>query len=216
MKNRLIAEFIGTYFLYLLIALCISMPQAQPMTPLAVGLGLAALIYACGHISKAHFNPATTLTFTVAGTHERRAFLPYVAVILLAAVLAALSARMINPELHQVTILQPDWGRLFIAEFLFTFVLMWVVVNVAIAHGTQGNPIYGFAIGAVVTAGAYAVGPVSFAAFNPAVALAMAINGYIPWDALWLYWLGQGLAAASAGLLFRQMGLVDQRQRIDS
>ncbi|MEM9227371.1 MAG: aquaporin [Verrucomicrobiota bacterium] len=102
------------------------------------------------------------------------------------------------------------------AEFLFTFILMWVVVNVAIAHGTQGNSIYGFAIGAVVTAGAYAVGPVSFAAFNPAVTLAMAINGYIPWNTLWLYWLGQALAAASAGLLFRQMGLVDQQQRIDS
>ena len=61
---------------------------------------------------------------------------------------------------------------------------MWVILNVAIAKGTAGNEFYGIAIGAIVAAGAYAVGPLSFAAFNPAVTLALCINGFIPWSAL--------------------------------
>ena len=81
MQNKLIAEFIGTYFLYLLIALCVVPPGIGAFTPLAEGIGLTALVYACGHISKAHFNPATTITYLCAGTHAPRAFLPFIIII---------------------------------------------------------------------------------------------------------------------------------------
>ncbi|MGK0176484.1 MAG: aquaporin Z [Lentimonas sp.] len=214
MRNKLIAEFIGTYFLYLIIGMCVTLPGAAEMTPLAVGLGLVALVYSCGHISKAHFNPATTVTYFCAGTHPRKDFLPYVGIIFLGAACAAFTLHILNPEgLAQVTAIQMDAPRIILAEFLFTFALMWVILNVAIAKGTTGNGFYGLAIGFIVAAGAYAVGPISFAAFNPAVTLALCINGFIPWNALWLYAAVQVFAAAAAGLLFRGMDITDPSER---
>jgi aquaporin Z len=206
MRNKLIAEFIGTYFLYLIIGMCITPPGAAALTPVAVGVGLAALVYSCGHISKAHFNPATTVAYFCAGTHSRQAFLPFVAVIIAGAVCASLTINVLNPEgLSQVTAIEINTLRVVVAEFAFTFALMWVILNVAIAKGTVGNGFYGLAIGAIVAAGAYAVGPISFAAFNPAVTLALCINGFLPWSALVLYIVVQVAAATSAGLLFRSM-----------
>jgi aquaporin Z len=206
MKNKLIAEFIGTYFLYLIIGMCVTPPGAVALTPLAVGVGLTALVYSCGHISKAHFNPATTVAYFCAGTHTRKAFLPFVAVIIAGAVCASLTVAVLNPEgLAQVKPLEIDTLRMVVAEFAFTFALMWVILNVAITKGTVGNGFYGIAIGAIVAAGAYAVGPISFAAFNPAVTLALCINGFIPWSALALYVIVQVCAAATTGILFRSM-----------
>ncbi|MEM8868662.1 MAG: aquaporin [Verrucomicrobiota bacterium] len=213
MRNKLIAEFIGTYFLYLIIGLCATPPGAGTLTPLAVMVGLTALVYSCGHISKAHFNPATTVTYFCAGTHSAKAFTPYVAVILLGAIAAALTMGLLNPEgLQQVEAIQIDLPKVIVAEFLFTFALMWVILNVAIAQGTKGNQFYGLAIGTIVGAGAYAVGPISFAAFNPAVTLALSLNGFIPWPTLGIYGLVQVLAAAAAGRLFRSMNLTNPEE----
>jgi len=210
MKNKLIAEFIGTFFLYLIIGLCVTPPGAGNLTPLAVTIGLAALVYSCGHISKAHFNPATTITYLCAGTHSPKAFLPFVAVIFAGALAATAVVPLLYPEgISQVTPIEINSIRVGIAEFLFTFVLMWVILNVAIATGTKGNGFYGIAIGAIVGAGAYAVGPISFAAFNPAVTLALCINGFIPWSALPLYIILQSLAAALAGFLFKSMHITN-------
>ena len=64
MKEKLITEFIGTYFLYLIIGLAAVCGGAGAFAPLAIGLGLTALIYASGHRSSAHFNPAVTLAFS--------------------------------------------------------------------------------------------------------------------------------------------------------
>ena len=148
MKNKLIAELIGTYFLYLTIGLCITPPGAEAFTPIAVGLGLTALVYACGHISKAHFNPATTVTYLCAGTHPARQLLPYLIVILIGAVLSATTIGLLNPEgLKQVAAIEIDIRRVLVAEFVFTFALMWIILNVAIAKGTAGNQFYGLAIG---------------------------------------------------------------------
>jgi len=217
MRNQLIAEFIGTYFLYLIIGMCVTPPGAAAMTPVAVAIGLAALVYSCGHLSKAHFNPATTVTYLCAGTHPPRTAVPYIAVILAGALAAALTIRLLNPEgLAIVEELSINWQRVAVAEFVFTFALMWVILNVAVAKGTAGNPFYGIAIGAIVGAGAYAVGPVSFAAFNPAVTLALCVNGFLPWVALPVYALIQILAAALAGLLFRSMGITNPEERIGS
>jgi len=213
MKNKLIAEFIGTYFLYLMIGMCVAPPGAAALTPLAIGVGLAALVYSCGHISKAHFNPATTVTYFCAGTHTRKEFLPFVAVIFLGAILAALTVQWLNPlGIQMVAPIKIDFFKVIIAEFSFTFALMWVILNVAIARGTNGNQFYGIAIGAVVAAGAYAVGPISFAAFNPAVTFALCLNGFIPWSAFALYVTTQILAAAAAGYLFKSMKITDSSE----
>lgn len=211
MKNALIAEFIGTFFLYLIIGLCITPPGAAAFTPLAVGVGLVALVYSCGHLSKAHFNPATTITYATARTHKIQSFLPFVAAIFAGAVAAAFCLTILNPEgLTLVEPLQINLPKALLAEFLFTFVLMWVILNVAIAQGTASNGFYGIAIGAIVAAGAYAVGPISFAAFNPAVTLALCINGFLPWAALPGYWIVQALAAMTAALVFRSMKVTNK------
>lgn len=213
MKNKLIAEFIGTYFLYLIIGMCITPPGAAALTPIAVAIGLAALVYSCGHISKAHFNPATTIAYLTAGTHPLRAVLPFILIIIAGASCAALTIGILNPEgLALVEPLQVDSLKVLIAEFTFTFALMWVILNVAIAQGTKGNPFYGSAIGAIVGAGAYAVGPISFAAFNPAVTLALCINGFLAWNSLALYISAQIIAAVSAGVLFKSMRITNPEE----
>lgn len=210
MRNALIAEFVGTFFLYLIIAACITPPGAAALTPIAVAIGLAALIYSCGHHSKAHFNPATTVTYFCAGTHNAKTFLPFIAVIIIGAAVAAFTLPFLYPErLANIRPLQIELPQAVLAEFLFTFALMWVILNVAIAKGTKGNGFYGIAIGGIVGAGAYAVGPISFAAFNPAVTLAMCINGFLPWFALIPYSIAQITAAALAGLLFRNLKVTD-------
>lgn len=213
MRNKLIAEFIGSYFLYLIIGLCITPEAVGPFTPLAVGIGLAALVYSCGHISKAHFNPATTVTYLCAGTHQKAHFWPFVAVILLGTTLAAFTVPILKPEgMANITTIQIDYPKVILAEFLFTFALMWVILNVAIATGTKGNQFYGIAIGAIVIAGAYTVGPISCAAFNPAVTLALAINGHLPFTALPAYFAIQVIAAAAAGWLFKSMQITNSAE----
>ena len=132
-----------------MIGMCVAPPGAAALTPLAIGVGLAALVYSCGHISKAHFNPATTVTYFCAGTHTRKEFLPFVAVIFLGAILAALTVQWLNPlGIQMVAPIKIDFFKVIIAEFSFTFALMWVILNVAIARGTNGNQFYGIAIGA--------------------------------------------------------------------
>ena len=217
MKNALIAELIGTYFLYLIIGLCVTPPGAGALTPLAVAVGLAALVYSCGHISKAHFNPATTVTYFFAGSHSGKAFLPYIAVIFLGAIAAAFTLPLLYPEgVKEIVATELDLPRVILAEFLFTFALMWVILNVAIAKETAGNTFYGIAIGAIVGAGAYAVGSISFAAFNPAVTLSLCLNGFLPWTAFPLYLIVQCGAAMIAGLLFRRMRIADPEELVVS
>jgi len=90
-----------------------------------------------------------------------------------------------------------------LAEFLFTFALVFVVLNAATAKGTAGNSFYGLAIGSTVMCGAFAVGNISGGAFNPAVAVGISVMGLAAWPNIWVYWLAEFLAAAAAALLFR-------------
>jgi aquaporin Z len=92
-----------------------------------------------------------------------------------------------------------------LAEFLFTFALVYVVLNVATAKGTEGNSFYGFAIGFTVVAGAYAVGSVSGGAFNPAVAVGGSIMNIFAWGNIWIYLVAQLAAGAVAAFAFRYL-----------
>ena len=213
MKNKLIAEFLGTYFLYLIIGICLTPPGAGDMSPLAVAVGLTALVYSCGHISKAHFNPATTVAYLCAGTHRLKDVIAYMLVIIVGAITAALTIPILNSEgMRQIQPAAVQQPAMWISEALFTFALMWVILNVAIAKGTKNNQFYGIAIGFIVGAGAYAVGPISYAAFKPAVALALCINGFLPWNVFPAYLIVQVLAAAAAGLLFKSMQITNSEE----
>ncbi|MCV4698234.1 aquaporin, partial [Escherichia coli] len=80
----------------------------------------------------------------------------------------------------------PDIARWLVAEFVFTFALVYVVLNVATAKGTSGNSFYGLAIGFTVLTGAFAVGPISNGAFNPAVAVGICTMGLVSWANIWI------------------------------
>jgi aquaporin Z len=90
-----------------------------------------------------------------------------------------------------------------VAEFLFTFALAYVVLNVATAKGTEGNSFYGLAIGFTVLAGAYAVGGISGGAFNPAVAVGISVMGISSWPNIWIYLVANFAGGAVAALVFK-------------
>jgi aquaporin Z len=126
--------------------------------------------------------------------------LAYVGVQFGAAVLAGLVVRYVGgreAHLHLASA-----GKMLIAEFLFTFALVWVVLHVATARGTQGNSFYGLAIGFTVVAGAYAVGGVSGGAFNPAIAVGAMVTGLVEWSKIWIYFIADFGGAAAAALAF--------------
>ena len=89
-----------------------------------------------------------------------------------------------------------------LAEALGTFALVYTVLNVAPASATSGNSFYGLAIGFTVFAQAVAVGKVSGGAFNPAVAIGVAVLGLANGANLWIYWLSESVGAGVAALFF--------------
>jgi aquaporin Z len=104
-----------------------------------------------------------------------------------------------------------DIPQILAAEFLFTFALAYVVLNVATARGVEGNSYYGAAIGFTVMAGAFAVGPISGAAFNPAVSVGTLVMGGIGGADIAIYLIAQVLGGAAAGALFNALDLGDDK-----
>jgi aquaporin Z len=161
-------EFIGTSFLGVFIGLAIE--SAGALAPLAIGCGLTALVYMGGPISYAHYNPAVTLAFLMKGEMPTADVAPYVVAQLSGAALGAFAVAHVTGATFALTP-SPDatLGAVMLAEILFTYALVLVILNVAIAPAAKGNQYYGIAIGFVVAGGAFAVGGISGGAFNPAV-----------------------------------------------
>lgn len=199
--NKYIAEFIGTFFLILTIGCTVIGAGAGVIAPLAIGAALMVMVYAGGHISGGHYNPAVTLGVLIRGKLKVADALPYVASQLLAAVAAAATVKFLRAGID-VTPMVPKIGPALLAEFLFTFALVYVVLNSATAEGTSGNSFYGLAIGMTVMTGAFAVGDISGGAFNPAVAVGISILGLASWSNLWIYLAADFAAAALAAVVF--------------
>lgn len=198
MKKYLV-EFIGTFFLVFTIGMTVIAPGAGAMAPLAIGSILAVMIFAGGHISGGHFNPAVTLGVWLRGKCPATDVVPYFGAQFAGGLVASYAVKALKTGLVAKAAalggaMTPEVGPALLAEFLFTFALVWVVLHTATAKGTSGNSFYGFSIGFTVLAGAYAVGGVSGGAFNPAVALGLCLMGIVSWGSLWIY-----LAACSAG-----------------
>src|SRR6202040_1585826 len=103
------------------------------------------------------------------------------------AVAASLTVPFLPNAWLPVTAMKPSIGPALLAEFLFTFALVYVVLNVATAKANIGNSFYGLAIGFTVMTGAFAVGGISGGAFNPAVAVGISVMGLSAWSHLWIY-----------------------------
>ena len=210
MNRKLIVEGIGTFFLVLTVGMTV-LGGAGALAGLAIGSALMVMVYAGGHISGGHYNPAVTLGVRLRGGTTTREMLGYFAAQLVAGILAAITVRALLPSSVDVVAGDPDALDLIIAEFLFTFALVYVVLNVATAAGTKGNSYFGLAIGFTVTVGAYAVGPVSGAVFNPAVALGIMLLGLVDAGDMILLIAIQLVAGAFGGAVFRWLDLGDDK-----
>lgn len=200
--KKYIVEFIGTFFLVLTVGLTVR--QGAPFAPFAIGSILMVMIFAGGHISGGHFNPAVTLAAFLRGRCDKKDVLPYWIAQFAAGAVAALLvnyvlAGRVNPA---VVGLHPTIGS-FIVEFLFTFALAWTVLNVATSKGTMGNSFYGLAIGFTVIVGAITVGGISGGAFNPAVGLGVWTMGLESAKQFGVYLVSDFAGAAVAAFAFR-------------
>src|SRR5881275_2935385 len=185
--RKYIAEFIGTFFLVLTVG-CTVIPAAAGVIPaLAIGAVLMVMIFAGGHISGGHFNPAVTFAVFVRGKLEFKDVVPYWLTQIAAGIVAAL-----------------------VAEFLFTFALAYVVVNCATAKGTLDNSFYGLAIGFTVLAGIFAVGGISGGAFNPAVAIGAAVMKILYLRDIWIHIVAELAGGLLAGLAFKFLNPTDK------
>ena len=199
--GKFLTELIGTFFLVCTVGMTVIAPGAGDLAPLAIGAALMVMIFAGGHVSGAHYNPAVTLAVFIRGRCNVGDVIPYWIAQIIGASLAAAVVLFMkgNPA---VEVMVPDVTRALVAEFLYTFALCYVVLNVATAKGTSGNPTYGLAIGFTVLAGAYSVGSISGGAFNPAVAAGISILGLSSWANIWIYLVANLAGAAAAAFTF--------------
>jgi aquaporin Z len=210
--NKLIAEFIGTLFL---------------VTAALLGGGAAAaatlviVIYAMGHISGGHYNPAVSLGVFLRGRMTQRELIEYIVAQAAAALVAVLVFKFLNdyravdPAQMEAmekaiseaknTAVKAPFLRALVGEFLFTFLLVFTVLQVATTKALTNNGFYGAAIGLCVFAGATAVGKLSGGAFNPAVGLGLVASGTFELGTLFVYLIGCFGGGAVAAIVFRIM-----------
>jgi len=208
---KLINEFVGTFFLIVTISLTVG--QSKALAALAIGSVLAVFIYAGGHVSGAHYNPAVTLAFYLGAKGRDITFtavdiIMYWTFQLLGGVVAALVAYLISGNHVALTVDPALTGAAFILEVLFTFALAYVVLGSATLAAEKGpNSFYGFAIGFTVFAGAVSAGSISNGVFNPAVATGLIVVDLMfggKSDLVWIfgYWTAELIGGALAALVF--------------
>ena len=192
--RKYITEFIGTFFLVLTIGLT--------GNPLAIGAILMVMIYAGGHISGAHYNPAVTIAVLIRGKVSTNEALAYIGSQLAGAVLAAIIVGIFK-ELPSESLQELDIIKALIAEIMGTFALAYVVLNVATAKANSGNSYFGLAIGFTVLAMAFCFGDYSGGAFNPAVAIGASVMKLFAWKNIWIYLVGCFGGAVLAAIVFK-------------
>ena len=202
---RYLTEFIGTFFLVLTIGLTVL--SGNMLAPLAIGLSLMGMVYMGGHISGAHYNPAISLALLLRRKFSARDCLPYILAQVLGAVGAAWVVYVVMGQTFAPAVgsaVSPATALL--AELLYTLALGLVVLNSAVAKGTEGNSFYGLAIGLTVTVGIFAAGPVSGGVFNPAVGLGpILVKALVSgggFGDLWIYLVGPVAGGAVAASVF--------------
>jgi aquaporin Z len=201
--KKYITEFIGTFFLVLTIGMVVIGGKGD-FAPLAIGSSLMVMIFAGGHISGGHYNPAVTLAVLIRGKITPGDAIAYVISQILGAAAASLAVMyLLNDKVPDSAMEMANTTKGLLSELLGTFALAYVVLNVATAKGTTGNSFYGLAIGFTVLAMALAFGGVSGGAFNPAVAFGISLMKLASWTNYWVYLVGCFGGASLAALVFR-------------
>ena len=169
--KKCFVELVGTFFFVFIIG-CALFPNEQVgFPPLAIGFALMLLVYMGRHISGGHYNPAVSLAASIRGALKWRDFPAYLVSQFVGGSLGALLTGYI--------VAVPPYARetsysivpMIICEFLFTFLLCYVVLQTTTSKKTEGNSYFGLTIGSVVLVGFLATVGTCYSAFNPAVAL---------------------------------------------
>jgi len=208
-SRAFVVEFIGTFFIVFVVGLTVTNPDLGAFAAIAIGSTLMVMVYAGGHISGGHYNPAVTLAVWLRGKIKAGEALVYMLVQAVAGVAAALvvlyfiGEKVSDPIQHQVL---PS----LVAEFLFTFALCYVVLNVATSKDTTGNSYFGLAIGFTLLITALTIGAISGGAINPAVALGISTLGISSWPDIWIYLVAQFLGGAAAAGIFLYLNPEDK------
>jgi aquaporin Z len=206
--NKLLTEFIGTFFLVLTIGCTVVGSPQGVIAPLAIGFVLMVMVYAGGHVSGAHYNPAVTVGVTLRGRCSPADAVGYIVAQVIGAVVAAAVVGHLKGDVA-VSAMTPNVSQALLVEFLFTFALVYVVLNVATAKGTANNSFYGLAIGSTVMCAAFAVGSISGGAFNPAVAIGASVMGLFSWSNLWIYLVANIAAGVAGAVVFKTINPQD-------
>ena len=194
--EKYLTESIVTFFLVFNVGMA-----SGAFAPFAVAAVLAAFIYAGGHISGGHYNPAVTLGAWMRGALPQQHVAPYMAAQCVGALGAAgLYFFLMNPAAANLPVLVPKF--VLTVEFLYSFVLVFVALNTTTVKATTSNSYFGLAIGLTVLAGAYAVGGISSAVFNPAVALGLVVMKKLSLSSLWMYLVATLAGGACAAYAF--------------
>ncbi len=206
--KKLLVEMIGTFFLVLTVGMTAYGHKYDELViaPLAIGCSLMIMVYAGGHYSGGHYNPAVSLAAFIRGRLSSGELIPYWVAQFLGAALAAAVVLYLKgsaPESAAESLVNKDLAKTALVEFLFTFALAYVVLNAATAKATAGNSFYGLAIGFTVVVGAFAVGGVSGGAFNPAVAIGGTIMNIFKSSFVWVHILADLVGGLVAGLTFK-------------
>ena len=202
--KRYINEFLGTFCLVFTVGMAVIEPELGVFTPLVIGFVLIVLIYAGAGISGAHYNPAVTVAIWLRGVLSRKEIFPYILSQVTAAIAAGYAVLYIKGG-PVVQAMELDVVLTFIVEYIFTFLLCFVILVVATSSRTEGNSYYGVAIGMVVVVGAFFVGGISGGAFNPAVAVGFITMGTASINHFWIFILANFLGGITAPLLFKYL-----------
>ncbi len=217
--KRYIAEILGTFAMVFCGtgAIIINQQTNGAITHLGVaitfGLIVMAMIYALGNISGAHLNPAVTIAFTLAKKFEIKQVSPYIISQLVGAFLASFVLKYLFPTNEFLGATLPSGTALqsFILEFILTFFLMLVIINVATGSQEQGM-FAGLAIGSTVLLEAMFAGPICGASMNPARSIAPAIvSGHT--EHLWVYISATILGSALAIPTWKFLNQKDKVQK---
>jgi len=206
---KLITEFIGTMFLCLVVALSANAGLANLI---AIGSILMVMVYAGGHISGAHYNPAVTVAVLLRGRINLNESILYWIAQIAGGIAAALIAKFVFQVSGDGSGAVSELGAMpaLVAEILGTLALAYVVLNVTTSKDTAGNSFYGLAIGFTVLACGYVFGKYSGGAFNPAVAVSQSVAGFFSWGDIWIYLVGCLGAGGLAGLVFNMLNPDDK------
>lgn len=203
MFRKFLVEFIGTFFLVLTVGCTVFSSGNGVIPAIAIGVILMVMVYAGGHVSGGHYNPAVSMAAAMRGALPWRDIVPYWIAQIAGGMVAALLVKYLVVVTAAENMAQFNLSSLIIAEFLFTFALCYVVLHVATARNNEGNSFYGLAIGGTVLAGIFATAGLCYGAFNPAVAAGLWTMGAAIWKIVWITGLTNLIAGTLAGLVYK-------------